>query len=562
MNKTLSIGLAGFSFVIEEHAYIKLNDYLAALKRTLEADEADEVMHDIEIRMVEIFKDSLGKREVINDSDVEKVIAQIGTPEQIDEQEEAYFSDSEKKSTRQSQSTSFRKQLFRIPENGKLGGVCAGLANYFGIGIGLMRAIWVGVGLLGIFSAHISTLFWVLGYIILWIALPEAKTASDFLKMKGEPMNFDNLKKESNKIVHFTNESAQKVGEVYQQNKGAINTVGNGIWDVFRFILGGILGLIGLGFLFSAIAIIGFGFDSDVLSMPGKFRFFLEDDWTLYLGMTFAFFTVFIPSVIFIFVSIKLLSPKTKLNYTGYIIGALVFVWFVLLVLIGVKAAKYKAFYKGTNEETENIAINSTSDSILVDLKKVQIPASFKAYGDDIYSDKKMVYEEDYPRLSVTKKVGDFSPYLIVTKSGSGYNQGLKMEVPVEIVANKILLPNYFKYPYQNRLRDYEVEYELVVPKNKKVIALNGENGFSIDEDDDQDDDQSQNSSSKKDQTISIVAADDSDSIIVNGKSYQKDKADSILKKAIPKNLKDIEKLKDVDIKIKDGKSEISIKTK
>lgn len=93
MNKTLSIGLAGFSFTIEEHAYIKLSDYLNALRSSLDVSEADEVMHDIEIRMVEIFKDSLGKREVINDTDVEKVIAQIGTPEKIEEQEEAYFSE-------------------------------------------------------------------------------------------------------------------------------------------------------------------------------------------------------------------------------------------------------------------------------------------------------------------------------------------------------------------------------------------------------------------------------------------------------------------------------------
>src|SRR5690606_27331131 len=49
MNKTLSIGLAGFSFIIEEHAYIKLSDYLAALRNSLDAAEADEVMHDIEI---------------------------------------------------------------------------------------------------------------------------------------------------------------------------------------------------------------------------------------------------------------------------------------------------------------------------------------------------------------------------------------------------------------------------------------------------------------------------------------------------------------------------------
>ena len=56
MNKTLSIGLAGFSFTIEEHAYIKLNDYLAALRRSMEPEEANEVMQDIEMRIVEIFK--------------------------------------------------------------------------------------------------------------------------------------------------------------------------------------------------------------------------------------------------------------------------------------------------------------------------------------------------------------------------------------------------------------------------------------------------------------------------------------------------------------------------
>ena len=32
-----------------------------------------------------------------------------------------------------------RKTLFRDPKNGKLGGVCAGLAEYFGVEIWLMR---------------------------------------------------------------------------------------------------------------------------------------------------------------------------------------------------------------------------------------------------------------------------------------------------------------------------------------------------------------------------------------------------------------------------------------
>lgn len=72
MNKTISIALGGFSFIIEENAYNKLNNYLNALRKSLDEQEADEVMYDIEIRIAEIIKENLNKREVVNDDDVEK----------------------------------------------------------------------------------------------------------------------------------------------------------------------------------------------------------------------------------------------------------------------------------------------------------------------------------------------------------------------------------------------------------------------------------------------------------------------------------------------------------
>ncbi|MEF9479442.1 PspC domain-containing protein [Chryseobacterium sp. 1B4] len=267
MNKTLSIGLAGFSFTIEEHAYIKLSDYLNALRNSLEASEADEVMHDIEIRMVEIFKDSLGKREVINDTDVEKVIAQIGSPEKIEEQEEAYFS--EKTSARKNNSGTYytdKKQLFRDPEKQKVAGVCAGLAQYVGMDITTMRAIWLGIFILGIFTAAISSSLIGLLYVILWIVLPKAETAADFLKMQGKPMNFDNLKNESNKLVQFANESTQRVGEIYTENKPYINNAGSGIWNVFKYIVGGFFVLMAVGSIIGVFVLFGlFGMDTDFL---------------------------------------------------------------------------------------------------------------------------------------------------------------------------------------------------------------------------------------------------------------------------------------------------------
>ena len=570
MNKTLSIGLAGFSFTIEEHAYIKLSDYLAALRSSLDVSEADEVMHDIEIRMVEIFKEALGKREVINDTDVEKVIAQIGSPEKIEEQEEAYFSEktsTNKKEQRSSANFNGQKQLFRDPERAKLAGVCAGLAHYVGMDITAMRAIWLGVAIIGMFTA-ISTIIVVVIYIILWIVLPRAETATDFLKMKGKPMNFDNLKEESTKIVQFANESTQKVGELYNENKPYINKAGNGIWNLVRYVLGIILAMMGLSLIIGSFAILGFGFSgASNINFFSNLGFYLQDSNLGFIVIALSFLTAFIPGLIFSYLAIKLFSPKAQFNNTGYVIGGLVLLWIGLVAATGFSAIKFKSQYSGTNDDTANVAISTTSDSILIDLKKVVIPQNFKSYWDDVYSDGKTIYKQDYPRLDVIRKDVK-APYLEIKKRADGYNLPMKVNVPLEIVGNKITLPNYFSYPYNDRFRDYRVDYELIIPKNMKVISLNDERGFSVDDDDYNDDNNQMNTTTVNQNEDSVtvnsgsnsivVPSDNGDSIIINGKKVGKKEAELMIKK-MRFNSDDVE---NVDISIKNGKKEISIKTK
>lgn len=567
MNKTLSIGLAGYSFIIEEHAYIKLSDYLAALRNSLDAAEADEVMHDIEIRIVEIFNETLGKREVINDADVEMMIAKIGAPEIIEEQEEAYYSErkTSTKTNEKQKMFSGEKQLFRDPEKQKIAGVCAGLAQYIGMDITVMRVIWVLVFLIMIPASGSAVLILFL-YGILWLVLPKAETASDYLKMKGKPVNFDNLKEESNKIVQFANESGQRVGELYEENKPLINKTGNGLATAFRYIFGVFFAMMAVGGLVGSAAIFGASWlDLGAINVPGNIGFFLDDYNMKYLTMAFAFLSTLIPSIIFLLISIRLLSPKTKLNYTGYVIGGLVFIWIGLLASIAFTAAKYNSQYSGSNEDAENIAINTTSDTLMVDMKKVQIPAQFQSFWDDVYSDKKTVYKKDYPSIDITRK-DITAPYLIIKKRADGYNLPLNMKVPVEISGNTIFFPNYILYPYQYRMRDYDVDYELVVPKTMKVIAMNDERGFSLNDELNEDDNTTQEDSTtvsigngiiKSNSTTVEYNSEDADSIIINGKKYPKKNSDEIIEKALKEN-KNGEK---VDIKLKAGDKEISVKT-
>lgn len=573
MNKTLSIGLAGFSFTIEEHAYIKLSDYLNALRSSLDASEEEEVMHDIEIRMVEIFRDSLGKREVVNDSDVERVIAQIGTPEKIEEQEEAYFSEKNSKKTHTS-GTEYtdKKQLFRDPERQKIAGVCAGLAYYVGMDITAMRAIWLGIFVLGIFTAAISSSLIGLLYVILWIVLPKAETAADFLKMKGKPMNFDNLKNESNKLVQFANESTQRVGEIYIENKPYINNAGSGIWNVIRYILGAIFGVLAFLMLISSFVVFAFMGNNDF--PPINHMNYLFDDGNMkYVLMTMIIIGSLIPAMIFALLSIKLISPKTKLRNTGWVLGALVLGLIAVSTYFGINMAKKEMFLKGHKEDTEEISINTTSDSLYVDLKQISIPQNFTGYDDDLYSDKVSVFEKDWVHVEVTRKADIKTPYLIIKKEAKGYNLPLNVNVPVEIVNNKVILPNYIKYPYEHRFRDYSINYELVIPQNAVVIPLKKDkmdfdgdlNGDGINDDEqNQDEDENGNIRIEKNK-ISVNGStieynsNDKDSIIINGKKVPNSQADQVID-SMKSTLKKANK--NVDIKIKDGKDEISIQTK
>jgi len=572
MNKTLSIGLAGFSFTIEEHAYIKLSDYLNALRSSLDASEADEVMHDIEIRMVEIFRDSLGKREVVNDTDVERVIAQIGTPEKIEEQEEAYYSEKNtKKASASGTEYTDKKQLFRDPERQKIAGVCAGLAHYVGMDITAMRAIWLGIFILGIFTAAISSSLVVLLYIILWIVLPTAETAADFLKMKGKPMNFDNLKNESNKLVQFANESTQRVGEIYIESKPYINNAGSGIWNVIRYILGGIFALMAFGCLIGSF--VGFGFMGNSDFPPiSQMNYYFDNDGMKYVIMAMIVLGSLIPAMIFALLSIKLISPKTKLRNTGWVLGALFLGLIAISTYFGISMAKKEMFLKGHKEDTEEVSINTTSDSIYVDFKQITIPQNFTGYDDDLYSDKVSVYEKDWIHVDVTRKADIKTPYLIIKKEAKGYNLPLNVSVPVEIVNNKVILPNYIKFPYEHRFRDYSINYELVVPQNTIVIPVkkdgidfNGDLNADGMNDDDQDNDYNNGNIKIEKNKISVngstieYSSDDKDSIIVNGKKVPANQAD----KVIDSMKTNIKKMKgDVDIKVNDGKNEISIKTK
>ena len=89
MKKTFNINISGYVFTIDDDAYDLLKDYLDTLHHAFASQEdGAELIADIEQRMAEILgQQNDGGMRVITIADAEAIIARMGRPEEIIEDE-------------------------------------------------------------------------------------------------------------------------------------------------------------------------------------------------------------------------------------------------------------------------------------------------------------------------------------------------------------------------------------------------------------------------------------------------------------------------------------------
>ena len=266
MKKTITINISGLVFNIEEDAFSALKNYLEKIGNKFNnLEERQEIIEDIEARIAELFTEKLNRnKEVINENDVSQIIEIMGSPDNFEGDETEPQEQTEKKS---SSSSNEKKKLFRDGDNKVVAGVCAGVSNYFGWNISVVRTLFALLILLG------GTGFWL--YIIAWIIIPEAKSVSEKLAMKGKNATVENIekfvtkfksdvrnfdtsnvtesfKKNSNKFNDFLVGTSKKVEETLQPKK-RINSLFNIIFSIIGFIFISIGTAIILGLIYSLI---------------------------------------------------------------------------------------------------------------------------------------------------------------------------------------------------------------------------------------------------------------------------------------------------------------------
>lgn len=354
MNEIKRCSLSGVGFTLEKEAYNRLNDYLQSLKRAYKNNpDSEEILADIEARIVELILSAQSSAEnMVCLPLIENIIAQLGSPEDISGEEEQSHSENNSRIPR---------RLYRDLENSKLGGICAGLAKYFGVEVVWIRlAIFSPllliplnniphIGWLSQVGANIFGIF-LLTYLILWFAIPGAKSARQKLEQEGERISAQSIAER---------QGATQEEKAKSSVATAVTSFGRFMATFFKILLGLLLfpiAFVIFAMLFSLVVItIGIGeiFVIDIGNFSGLIEATNEVGTPL---MVFALLTILVPAIYIAYLFIVLLINKRP---RWWVLVITIIVWFLLLlgtIFSGIAYAESESFrVLSSDDEVERI---------------------------------------------------------------------------------------------------------------------------------------------------------------------------------------------------------------
>ncbi|MBA4407850.1 MAG: PspC domain-containing protein [Bacteroidota bacterium] len=492
MKKTFTINISGSIFHIDDDAYENLQRYLHILNRHFgTAIEGQEILQDIEARISELFiEKTSNKVEVITNTMVEEVIARMGKPEDF---LEAGDDDASTKTQPMGESADagqkMRRRLYRDGDSRVLGGVCSGMGAYFNIDLVILRVIFVLAFFLSAGTAMIV-------YIVLWIAVPKAKTTAQRLEMKGKEATISNIEKSIKEEMNEVGESYNKFMNSPANEKGQtrIERFGDVVTSVLKVVLRVVVLLFGAALIIGGIASLiafvtsiavghsimqggpwNFGWDSDI-NMTGLLEHFVSPE-AYSISLIAISVLVGIPILLILFIGTKLLF-RYKTN--NKLIGLGTFgLWLVALItLIVVSVNQVGNFGKQSSqtitqkvdctvcktlylETSDDLYESMIDDHISLDRMKIAM----------VNGKEKML---GHPRFSVEKSSsGEFLLLIKKRARGSSTEDAQKNVEQIEYNFSQkdstLIFDPYYFLKEKAKWREQEVSMILKVPEGKSI---------------------------------------------------------------------------------------------
>lgn len=359
-----------------------------------------------------------------------------------------------------------KRKFYRDPDNKVLGGVCAGIASYFGLDVILVRLVFIFLSLpiLGktfyfdFFSpsfAIVPTL-----YLILWLIVPEAKTVADKVAMRGDSDDLDGIVK---------NIERHKSQNAFLDN--VIQFIANIIKITFKLtlIVAGVL-LICLSIL-SVIALV----IVSVFYLKGSG--YLFENYQLFVGLNRTL--LLIGSLVFLGVpalallwlglkiSVNIKSINKKINFSLLGVWVLSFALLLYLSVVGALSFKERANMEESHKmkEYKNYYVKFTDNNVthlelengITRVLRIDIPEKNRV---NFYLEK----SQDQ-HASISK---EFRAY---GKNGEdAIRNAENIHYEIERQDSLIILPTSFALPNNDLWRNQIVSIKIMLPLGSNII--------------------------------------------------------------------------------------------
>lgn len=475
MKKTISVNIKGLSFTIEEDAYELLQDYLERLGEIFAAQQGgDDILEDIEIRIAELFNGRLNEsKSVIELKDVQEVLATLGNPEEILTDSEDEPSEEQSYS---SHSHSHEKRLFRDEENAMIGGVCAGLANYFNMDISIIRIIFVATFLFAGFGFPL--------YIILWIAVPRARNTIDRLRMKGRPITVENVRSEVEQAADRIKESTRSFNKRMHQERDSYKRRAARGGRILTAIIGFILIMMGLvnlvGFMVFIVGgtqIIPVQSDTGFLSITELGELLLSNPADIQLAWIGGLMVV-LSIILFLFLAGSMLLFRIhnrwgKRSLAGLIITG--FIGFFICLTIGMRSARDIAVEGGGRIEVGHLQAEELT--ILPQLKRLPGDKEFQivSNGDFGFFSIEGKYLKTYGIDFEFTKSADSSFHIYQNLNARGHShlaavqKSKRIRHGISLTGDTLMVDTEYSFPKSDKIRLQDVVITIEIPENGKI---------------------------------------------------------------------------------------------
>ena len=358
MNEIKKCSIAGISFTLEKDAYEALQTYIKSLNDTYKNNpDGEEIIADIEARIAELILSTQPAEGIVAKPLIDNIIKQLGSAEEIDEEGAELHAET----FDQNGNPRIPRRLYRDLENKKLGGVCAGVANYFDVDstwirlamfIPLVITIFGSVDIFRWIAPFSGNLFGfvIIGYAIMWFTIPAASSARQKLEMKGERVTARNIH-EATQAPSLDERERTMLAKV-------VMAAGSLLLIIFKVIA--LFILIGLVVGVSVLSFVA------LVTSPAL----LTTDFITGLALACFFMVIILPILVLIYLTVMLLVSRRP---SGKMMLAVFILWLLSLATMTISAIKSPVHFDRQIESAFESVFENDSDILYEEFSEQEI---------------------------------------------------------------------------------------------------------------------------------------------------------------------------------------------